>query len=121
VVEDDLAMRITAAVRGDDLLPSTPRQIALARALGAEPPRYLHLPLVLDAHGERLGKRHGAASLASLREAGVAPEAVVGRLAASLGLQAHDRPLRAAEVAARLAADPGLAHVARAPARVAVG
>jgi glutamyl-tRNA synthetase len=86
VVVDDAAMQITRVVRGDDLLRSAPRQLALYRALGLEAPAFAHLPLVLTPGGERLAKRTRPTSLASLRERGVAPEAVVGALAASAGL-----------------------------------
>jgi glutamyl-tRNA synthetase len=86
VVVDDIAMRITRVVRGDDLLRSTPRQLALYRALGAPPPAFVHVPLVLSPGGERLAKRTRPPSVASLRERGVAAEAIVGALAASAGL-----------------------------------
>jgi len=86
VVLDDAAMDITRVVRGDDLLPSTPRQIALYRALGLAAPAFAHVPLVLAPGGARLAKRTRPASLASLRARGVAPETVVGVLAASAGL-----------------------------------
>jgi glutamyl-tRNA synthetase len=86
VVVDDAAMAITRVVRGDDLLGSTPRQIALYRALGLAEPRFGHVPLVLAPGGERLAKRTRPPSVASLRAAGVAPDAVVGALAASAGL-----------------------------------
>jgi glutamyl-tRNA synthetase len=88
VVVDDQAMGITEVVRGDDLLSSTARQIALYRALGAAPPSFVHVPLVLGADGQRLAKRHGARAIADYRSAGVAPERLVGMLAASLGLAA---------------------------------
>ena len=78
VVVDDAAMEITHVVRGADLLPSTARQLLLYRALGLEPPAFLHVPLLLGPDGERLAKRHGAVSLRELREAGVPPEPVVG-------------------------------------------
>jgi len=86
VVVDDIAMRIGEVVRGDDLLSSTARQIALYRALGAEPPRFAHVSLVLGADGARLAKRHGAIAIADFRAAGETPESVVGRIGASLGL-----------------------------------
>jgi glutamyl-tRNA synthetase len=86
VAVDDAAMEITEVVRGDDLLPSTARQLLLYRALGLPAPRFAHVPLVLGEDGARLAKRHGARSLGELREAGAAPEAVVGLLAASCGL-----------------------------------
>jgi len=87
VVVDDLAMGITEVVRGTDLLDSTARQIQLIEALGDTVPDYAHLPLVVNAEGEKLSKRDEGLTLRSLREAGVAPEAVVGALARSLGLR----------------------------------
>lgn len=81
VVADDAAMGITEVVRGDDLLSATPRQLLLYRALGLTPPAFLHVPLVVSEEGRRLAKRHGDTRIAALREAGVAPEAVVGLLA----------------------------------------
>lgn len=86
VVVDDLAMGINSVVRGADLVTSTARQIQLTRALGGEPPRFAHLPLVVNSCGEKLSKRDHALTLASLREAGVAPDRLVGYLAWSLGL-----------------------------------
>jgi glutamyl-tRNA synthetase len=91
VVVDDLAMGITEVVRGADLLDSTARQIQLIEALGGMPPAYAHLPLVVNAAGEKLSKRDGVFSLASLREAGVDPGTVVGWLAHVLGLLAAPR------------------------------
>jgi glutamyl-tRNA synthetase len=93
VVVDDLAMGITEVVRGDDLRSSVPRQLALAEALGGTPPAWLHVPLVLAADGQRLGKRHGSTSLAALREAGHTPAAIIGRLAQTLGLAAPGEAL----------------------------
>lgn len=86
VVVDDAAMGIDQVVRGLDLWPSTPRQIALLRALGAAVPEYVHLPLVLGPDGNKLSKRHGAPDLGQLRARGVDPRAVVAALAASMGL-----------------------------------
>ena len=86
VVVDDAAMGITEVVRGDDLLPSTARQILLYRALGAAPPSFAHVPLVVGPDGERLAKRHAALSLGELRQRGADPRAVVGLLAALSGL-----------------------------------
>jgi len=92
VVVDDVAMAITEVVRGADLLTSTPRQIALYRALGAEPPAFVHVPLVLGRDRQRLAKRDRATAIADYRAAQLAPERVVGWLAASLGL-AHEGEL----------------------------
>jgi glutamyl-tRNA synthetase len=86
VVVDDGAMGITEVVRGDDLLPSTPRQLALYRALGVEPPAFLHVPLMLANDGRRLSKRDSAPSIADYRGAGIRADQVIGLLASTLGL-----------------------------------
>ncbi len=76
VAVDDLDMGITHVVRGEDHLSNTPRQVMVLEALGAEPPAYAHLPLLLGPDGKKLSKRHGAASVQELRDAGYLPEAV---------------------------------------------
>jgi glutamyl-tRNA synthetase len=76
VAVDDLDMGITHVVRGEDHLSNTPRQAMILKALGAEPPIYAHLPLLHGTDGKKLSKRHGAASVQELREAGYLPEAV---------------------------------------------
>jgi glutamyl-tRNA synthetase len=81
VVVDDLDMRITHVLRGDDHVNNTPRQINIIRALGAEPPVFAHLPTVLTPDGEKLSKRHGAKSVLQYRDEGYVPEAVVNYLA----------------------------------------
>ena len=75
-VVDDIDLRITHVIRGKDHLPNTPLHEAIARALGAEPPEYLHHGLILGPDGAKLSKRHGAASIAELRELGIPAEAV---------------------------------------------
>ncbi|MGE3175333.1 MAG: tRNA glutamyl-Q(34) synthetase GluQRS [Planctomycetota bacterium] len=87
VVVDDAEQGVTEVVRADDLLPSTPRQLLLYRALGLRSPRFLHLPLVVGADGLRLAKRHGDTSLRHLRAQGVDAAAVCGFLAALSGLR----------------------------------
>ncbi|MGZ8469199.1 MAG: glutamate--tRNA ligase family protein, partial [Gemmatirosa sp.] len=77
VVADDVAMGITEVVRGEDLLRSTARQLLIHRALGATPPAWRHLPLVRDAEGRRLAKRHQALSLRELRARGLSPAEVL--------------------------------------------
>lgn len=77
VVADDIAMGITEVVRGEDLLRSTARQLLLYDALGAQPPAWCHLPLVRDAAGRRLAKRHDALSVRTLRERGHTPAEVL--------------------------------------------
>ena len=89
VVVDDDAMGIDQIVRGDDLAPSTPRQILLQRLLGLRTPpalEYVHVPLVLGASGARLAKRDGAVTLGDLRREGVSAVDVVQLLAGSLDL-----------------------------------
>lgn len=89
VVVDDAAQGVTEVLRGDDLLPSTPRQLLLYRALGLTPPAFTHVPLVVGPDGLRLAKRHGDTSLAWFRARGVRPEQVVGFLAHACGLGPH--------------------------------
>jgi glutamyl-tRNA synthetase len=81
VAVDDLDAGITHVVRGADHLSNTPTQIHVFEALGAAPPRYAHLPLLHGPDGKKLSKRHGAASVQELRDAGYLPEAVVNYIA----------------------------------------
>ncbi len=81
VAVDDAEMEITEVVRGDDHLSNTPKQLLVLAALGHEPPRYAHLPLLHGPDGKKLSKRHGAASVQELREAGYLPAAVRNYLA----------------------------------------
>ncbi len=81
VVVDDLDMKITHVIRGDDHVNNTPRQINIFDALGAELPKFAHVPMILGADGERLSKRHGAVSVMQYPEDGYLPEALVNYLA----------------------------------------
>ena len=81
VVVDDLEMRITHVIRGDDHVNNTPRQINMIRALGGTPPVYAHLPTVLTPEGDKLSKRHGARGVMQYRDDGYLAEAVVNYLA----------------------------------------
>ncbi len=76
VAVDDLDSQITHVVRGEDHISNTPKQLLVFEALGATPPRYAHLPLLHGPDGKKLSKRHGAASVQELRDAGYLPEAV---------------------------------------------
>jgi glutamyl-tRNA synthetase len=99
VVVDDADQGVNRVLRGDDLVASTPRQIELWRALRlGPPPRYLHVPLVLDRAGRRLGKRHGSLSLRSVLDTGASPEQLVGWLAWSAGIVASPGPVRARDL-----------------------
>lgn len=98
VVVDDADLGITEVIRGDDLVPSTPRQLLLYEALGKQPPRFAHVPLVVGPDGRRLAKRHGDTRLATLRATGVLPEALIGLLAWSCGWISNPEPLKAADL-----------------------
>ena len=91
VVVDDARQGVTEVLRGDDLLPSAPRQALLQEALGLPSPRWFHVPLVVDERGRRLAKRDDDLALASLRESGADARALVAWAARSAG---HDVPDR---------------------------
>jgi glutamyl-tRNA synthetase len=80
VVVDDMDMGITDVIRGDDHINNTPRQINIYRALGGEPPRFAHVPMILGSDGARLSKRHGAVSVMQYREDGYLPQALLNYL-----------------------------------------
>ena len=106
VAVDDVAMDITEVVRGDDLLASTPRQVLLYEALGATPPTWAHLPLVLGGDGERLAKRSGSMGIAALRERGVSAGWLRGWLLESLGARDQGALRASAEGFSLAAVDP---------------
>jgi glutamyl-tRNA synthetase len=81
VVSDDIAMRITDVIRGDDHISNTPKQILLYQALGAPLPRFSHVPMILGADGKRLSKRHGATAVGEYQHQGILPDAMVNFLA----------------------------------------
>ncbi len=115
VVVDDALMGVTDVVRGADLLPSTPRQTALFRALGAPLPRFWHVPLLRDAEGRRMAKRDGADSVAAYRARGGSSPRLTAELAASLGLAPAGVELTAQELLRSLDA-AGLRQALRAQA-----
>ena len=80
VVVDDLDMGITDVIRGDDHVNNTPRQVNILKALGKEPPRYAHVPMILGDDGSRLSKRHGAVNVMEYRNQGILPEALLNYL-----------------------------------------
>ncbi|MBB6637021.1 tRNA glutamyl-Q(34) synthetase GluQRS [Cohnella thailandensis] len=98
VVVDDIAMGITDVFRGWDLLDSTPRQLALFDALGADAPRYAHGPLWLGDDGKRLSKRHGSVALSELRAEGIAAERIVGLIAWATGLIPEPEAMKPSEL-----------------------
>ncbi|HZC30921.1 MAG TPA: glutamate--tRNA ligase family protein [Gaiellaceae bacterium] len=94
---DDLDFEITHVIRGSDHRANTELQTELIRALGGEPPEYIHHGLLLGDDGTKLSKRHGASTLADLRDAGIPPEAVRGYLE-ELGIPKHDVHLDLARI-----------------------
>jgi len=80
VVVDDMDMGVTHVIRGDDHLNNTPRQMNMLRALGATPPAYAHVPMILGADGTKLSKRHGAVSVLQYQEDGFLPDALLNYL-----------------------------------------
>ncbi|WP_254511665.1 tRNA glutamyl-Q(34) synthetase GluQRS [Anatilimnocola floriformis] len=100
VVVDDHDMQISEVVRGDDLLPSAFRQLELYELFGWQPPRFIHVPLVVGEDGRRLAKRHGDTRLATLREAGIRSEQLIGLLAHSCNLRPSTAPVTARELLA---------------------
>ena len=101
VVVDDAAQGVDLVVRGDDLLPSTPSQVAILGALGHPAPRYAHVPLVVGADGRRLAKRDGAITLADLASLGVSVDSVRSALAVSIGLAELGEAVGASELVDR--------------------
>ena len=113
VVVDDLDMRITHVVRGDDHVNNTPRQINMILALGAAVPSYAHLPTVLGDDGHKLSKRHGAVSVMQYEEEGFLPEALINFLARLGWAHGDDEVFTRDELVAWF----DIAHVNPAPAR----
>lgn len=103
---DDVEMGVTDILRGYDLLDSAPRQAALHAALGGDPIAFWHVPLLVDARGERLAKRTGAMGRDGLVEAGWCPDTLRGGLANLYGLRADFTPLTGDAFAASFAVRP---------------
>ncbi len=105
---DDHLMGITEVLRGDDLISSTPRQIAIYDALGWSAPSFAHVPLVLGPDGERLAKRHGAIGIGALRAGGRSAASIVGELACGAGLVDRPEAIGASELLAEVSSHGGL-------------
>jgi glutamyl-tRNA synthetase len=90
VVVDDVTMKITHVIRGDDHLNNTPRQIQIYRALSFEPPQFAHLPMILGSDKTKLSKRHGATAVTEYKDLGYLPEALMNYLA-RLGWSSGDQ------------------------------
>lgn len=113
VAVDDLDAGITHVLRGEEHLSNTPRQLLVLQALGAPPPLYAHLPLLLGPDGRKLSKRHGAASVQELRDAGYLPEAVDNYIALlGAGFAADEEHFSLPELAERFR----LERVSKSPA-----
>jgi len=108
-VVDDVSMKITHVIRGNDHLSNTPKQLQCYVALGYPVPAFAHIPMILGADKSRLSKRHGATSVQAFREAGVLPEAMVNYLA-RLGWSHGDQEIFSRE---ELIRDFDLAQVGR--------
>jgi glutamyl-tRNA synthetase len=97
VVSDDIEMRITHVIRGDDHISNTPKQIALYRALGAPIPVFGHVPMILGADGKKLSKRHGATAVGDYQDQGILPAAMRNFLALLGWSPGEDREILTAE------------------------
>ena len=113
VVVDDIDMKITHVIRGDDHVNNTPRQINVYRALGVELPQFAHVPMILGQDGERLSKRHGAVGVMQYQEEGYLPEALLNYLA-RLGWSHGDEEKFSRE---QLVEWFDLEHISKSPAR----
>lgn len=108
VVVDDHDSGVNQVVRGDDLIYSTYRQLAIYDALQWQPPSWFHVPLVVGDDGRRLAKRHGDTRLVSLKNAGMSNRELLGLLAHSLQLISEPHPIDLVELKTIVCADPGL-------------
>jgi glutamyl-tRNA synthetase len=102
VVSDDIAMRITHVIRGDDHISNTPKQIALYRALNHEPPVFAHVPMILGPDGKKLSKRHGATAVGDYQQQGILPAAMRNFLALLGWSPGGDREILAEDEMIRL-------------------
>jgi glutamyl-tRNA synthetase len=108
VVSDDIAMRITLVMRGDDHISNTPKQIMLYRALGAALPQFAHLPMIHGLDGKKLSKRHGATAVADYQHQGILPGAMLNFLALLGWSPGGDREVMSMEEMIELFSPDGL-------------
>ena len=104
-VVDDAEMGVREVVRADDLLPATPAQILVQRALGLPTPGYCHIPLVVGEDGRRLAKRHGDTRIARYRAMGAAPGKIIGYLASTCGWAEPGEEISLADLVPRFKLD----------------
>jgi len=107
-VVDELSLGISDVVRGADLWPATGAHVAVCQTLGFPPPRYGHVPVLVDAQGKRLSKRVASEGLAALRAQGLDAPAVIGKLASSVGLVGWGARLSAQDLLAEVKIRGGL-------------
>jgi glutamyl-tRNA synthetase len=112
VVSDDIAMRITLVMRGDDHISNTPKQIMLYEALGAKIPKFAHLPMIHGTDGKKLSKRHGATAVADYQHMGILPEAMLNFLALLGWSPGHDIEVMSVDDMVRLFSTEGLSKKA---------
>ncbi len=112
VVSDDIAMRITIVMRGDDHISNTPKQIMLYRALGAPLPIFAHLPMINGTDGKKLSKRHGATAVADYQSEGILPSAMLNFLALLGWSPGGDREIMTVPEMIELFSVSGLQHKA---------
>jgi glutamyl-tRNA synthetase len=108
VVSDDIAMRITHVMRGDDHISNTPKQILLYRALGATLPEFAHFPMIHGMDGKKLSKRHGATAVGDYQHLGILPEAMLNFLALLGWSPGGDRELMSRDEMVQLFSTDGL-------------
>ena len=108
VVSDDIAMRITHVMRGDDHISNTPKQILLYRALGAELPRFAHFPMIHGLDGKKLSKRHGATAVGDYQHLGILPQAMNNFLALLGWSPGGDREVMTMDEMVQLFSEEGL-------------
>jgi glutamyl-tRNA synthetase len=108
VTSDDISMRISHVMRGDDHISNTPKQILLYRALGAELPRFAHFPMIHGLDGKKLSKRHGATAVADYQHTGILPQAMNNFLALLGWSPGGDREVMTMEQMIQLFSEDGL-------------
>jgi len=112
VVSDDVAMRITIVMRGDDHISNTPKQIMLYEALGTALPKFAHLPMIHGTDGKKLSKRHGATAVGDYQHMGILPETMLNFLALLGWSPGHDIEVMSVEDMVRLFTIDGLSKKA---------